>query len=102
MSRPNFISEEDIFRWNNNIDNDSSFPKSLKSSPTIREVCFAGLWLCEQLANLGCPDFLIVRIQDTAGRLSFGRNPWEVSQELLQQYCSNELIFEEEPDAVKN
>lgn len=102
MLRPDFISEEDILRWSENIDNDPDFPESLASSPTIREVCYAGLWLSEQLDQLGCPDFVIVRIQDAAGRLSFGRNPWEVSQEILEKYETNQLIFEEDPDAVHN
>jgi hypothetical protein len=102
MSRPDFVSEEDILRWSSNIDNDPSFPKSLAASQTIREVCYAGLWLAEQLDQLACPDFVIVRIQDAAGRLSFGRNPWEVSQELLEKYENNQLVFEEDPDAVQN
>lgn len=102
MSRPDFVSEEDILRWSDNIDNDPGFPKSLAASSTIREVCYAGLWLSEQLDQLGCPDFVIVRIQDAAGRLSYGRDPWDVSQELLTKYQTNELVFEEDPDAVKN
>ena len=102
MPRPDFITEEDILRWNNNIDSDPNFPQSLAQVPLIREVCYAGLWLCEQLSNLECPDFVIVRIQDAAGRLSFGRDPWAVSQELITKYQNNELVFEEDPDAIKN
>jgi hypothetical protein len=102
MSRPNFVTEEDISRWSENIDNDPGMPKSLAASPTIREVCFAGFWLCDELAKLECPDFLIVRIQDAHGRLSFGRETWEVSHQLLELYKNDQLVFEEDPDADKN
>src|SRR5574339_427910 len=99
MPRPDFVTENDVSRWSSNIDTDPAFPKSLASSPVIREVCYAGLGLCEELDKLGCPDFLVVRIQDAAGRLSFGRDPWEVSVELLDRYKNDQLIFEEDPDA---
>lgn len=102
MPRPNYVSEEDVLRWSNNIDNDPGFPKSLATSTTIREVCYAGLWLVEQLSLLDCPSEIIVRIQFTAGKLSFGRDPWEVSQIILQKYETNQLFFEEDPDIIKN
>lgn len=102
MPRPNFVTEEDISRWSENIDTDPGMPKSLATIPLIREVCYAGLWLCDELEKLECPDFLMIRIQDAAGRLSYGRDPWEVSEELLQRYKNDELIFEEDPDADKN
>jgi hypothetical protein len=102
MLRPNFVTEDDILRWSNIIDNDPDMPKSLANSPTIREVCYAGLWLCDELEKLECPEFVIVRIQDTAGRLSFGRDAWDVSAKLLESYKNNELVFEEEPDADIN
>ena len=102
MPRPNFVTEEDISRWGANIDNDPGMPKALAAIPLIREVCYAGLWLCDELEKLECPDFLVIRIQDAAGRLSYGRDPWEVSEELLQRYKNDQLIFEEDPDADKN
>ena len=102
MLRPNFVTEEDILRWSSIIDNDPLMPKSLAATPTIREVCYAGLWLCDELEKLSCPDFVIVRIQEAAGRLSFGRDTWEVSAQLLESYKNNELIFEEDPTSDKN
>jgi hypothetical protein len=102
MPRPKFITEKDILRWSENIDTDPAFPKALSSVPIIREVCFAGLYLAEQLEKANCPDFLITRIQYFAGRLSFGRDPWDVSQEVLEKYKNNELLFEEDPGAIKN
>lgn len=102
MLRPNFVTEEDILRWDNIIDNDPLMPKSLASSPTIREVCYAGLWLYDELESLSCPDSIIFRIQDAAGRLSFGRDTWEVSAKLLESYKNDELIFEEDQVSDKN
>lgn len=94
MTRPDFITDEDITRWLENIKQDEHFPKVLLDSAVVKEVCFSGLWLCEQLEELGCPEELIVRIQYTAGTLSFGRDPWEVVQKILDGYRNNELEFE--------
>lgn len=102
MSRPNFITPEDILRWTDAIDKDELIPSSLKSLTIIKEVCFAGLWLSEQLSELKCPDEIITRIQWTAGRLSYGRDIWEVHQQILQDYKDNKLIFEDDVDSVNN
>jgi len=100
MLRPNYITEDDILRWDIIINNDPFMPESLAASPTIREVCYAGLWLWDELEKLECPEFVIVQIQEAAGRLSFGRNTWDVSAKMLENYKNNELVFEEDPDAV--
>lgn len=94
--RPEFITYEDIARWSKNIDNDPNIPAGLAESPIIREVCYAGLWLAEELDKMLCNEELITRMQFTAGRLSFGREPWEVAQLILEKYKSNELEFEED------
>jgi len=94
MSRPDFVTNEDLARWSENIDNDPLVDTVLVQSPIIREVCYSGLWLCEKLEELLCPRELIGRIQFTGGRLSFGRDPWLVHQELLQLYIDGELNFE--------
>ena len=93
MSRPEFITNEDIIRWSETIDRD--LPKHMSSDALIREVCYAGQWLVESLQDLQCPEEIITRIQYTAGRLSFGREPWAVHQMLLSSYQSDELVFEE-------
>jgi hypothetical protein len=49
-----------------------------------------------------CPESLILRIRWTAGALSFGRDIWKIHQDILQKYKDNELIFEEDPDEIKN
>jgi hypothetical protein len=102
MPRPDFITNEDIIRWSNYIEEDKFTPPDLLKSAIIREVCYSGLWLSEQLEKLQCPDSIIVRIQWTAGKLSYGRDPWEVHQEMLKQYQDNTLVFESDDSAALN
>lgn|ERR1700722_4394408 len=95
MSRPEFITNENIVQWDSLLDEDPSV-KTMAQFAIIREVCYAGYWLAEELQKLQCPMEYITRIQFTGGQLSFGRDPWEVHQELLQRYKNNELEFEPE------
>ena len=97
MPRPNFITQEDIDRWNKEIDNSPMMNKDLAKSAVIREVCFSGLWLAEKLENLGCPDSLITRIQFSAGKASFGKDSWDVHLKFLEDYENNILDFDQEP-----
>lgn len=94
MSRPNFVNNEDILRWSEKIDSD--LPSDMADNAIIREVCYAGQWLVEKLFDLKCPLDIVSRIQYTGGRLSFGKDPWAVHQELLEAYQNNELVFEDE------
>jgi len=102
MPRPEFISDIKISEWNKIIDEDKTIPQSMINSSTIREVCYAGMWLSDELEALGCPQELIIRIQFTAGKMSFGRDPWEVSQMMYDKYKKNELIIEPEIDSLSN
>lgn len=97
MIRPNFVSEDDIIRWADMIDNDDTIPDEVKNTEVIREVCYSGFWLVEQLFDLDCPTSMVTRIQWTAGKLSFGKNPWDVHSKILQDYKDNSLILEEDP-----
>jgi hypothetical protein len=90
MARPKFISADDISRWSNVIDNDPNMPEEWAKSPIVREVCLAGLWLCEELEKLSCPESLIVRIQYSAGKLSFGKDAWEIHQKFLDGYRNSQ------------
>lgn len=94
MIRPEFVSDEDIVRWSDILDNDPNIPRVIASPALFREVLYAGLWLAEQLKKEGCNDELIVRIQYTMGGLSFGRDTWQVAQEMLTAYKNNDLEFE--------
>lgn len=102
--RPEFITEEDIARWEKNYEEGTrknpEIPSFLLDSPIIREVCYAGMWLAEELTKLGCADDMITRIQFTAGRMSFGRDPWAVAQQIMGAYRGNELNFENEPETL--
>jgi hypothetical protein len=100
MPRPDFVTNEDIARWSENIDNDPRLSPALKEQAIIREICYAGLWLTEELEKLKCPEEMIVRIQYTAGKLSYGRDIWEVHQMILDGYKLNEIEFEMDPSEL--
>lgn len=102
MPRPNFITNNDIARWQASINDDQTMPPEMLTSPIIMEVCYAGLWLVEQLQQINCPESIIVRIQWTAGRLSYGHDTWEVHQEILKQYKDNTLTFESDDSVQLN
>lgn len=101
MKRPEFITAEDIQKWADNIDNDprmKQFPSWTLKSESFREMCYAGLWLAETLDSLGVDVELIRRIQFTAGRMCFGRDPWDVSRFILKAYEDGELDESSEPE----
>lgn len=102
MPRPNFVTNEDISNWSEMIDNDERIPAGLAQSPIIREVCYAGLWMQEELVKLNCPDEWINRIQFTAGKLSFGRDAWDVHINMVERFKNNELKFEDDPTVDVN
>lgn len=95
MSRPEFVTNEDIQRWDIKIDNDPFIDPILTQNPIIREVCYAGQFLADKLVELNCPDILIARIMYTAGAMCFGRkDPWAIHQDILNKYIDNTLEFE--------
>lgn len=106
MNRPDYISPEDVLRWDEMINNDTMVPGTLKDQAMIREIMIAGFWLMEQLETLGCEEHLIVQLQYTLGAKSFGANCWVIAQELLTAYKANELDIlvdeEEVSEAIEN
>ena len=92
-----YVTEEKIAQYDKNIDEDTYLPSSLKKNPNIREVCRAGLYLYEELEKLNCPDSLITRIQWTAGKLSFNKDPWEIHSSMIEEYKNNSLVLEKDP-----
>lgn len=102
MSRPDFVTNLDILRWSSFIESDPHTPREILDSPIVREVCYAGLWLVEALGKLNCPDSILVRIQWTAGKMSYGRDPWDIHQMILQKYKDNTLVFESDDSELLN
>ena|ERR1700722_9382202 len=97
MPRPNNLSNDDIIRYDQIIDNDPMLPSSLASNPVIREICYAGQYLSEQLNKLNCQEHIIGQIMYCAGQMSFGNNdPWKVHQDILDQFVDGSLEFEED------
>jgi hypothetical protein len=95
MPRPEFVTNEDLQRWSDKIDNDPLMSPALAQSPLIREVCLAGRWLNEKLIELDCPDHIIGCIMYTAGEICFGRSdPWKVHQDILDRYVNNTLVID--------
>lgn len=88
MIRPDFISDEDIARWSEELYNDPKIPNELIDEPILKEVCLAGMWLSEKLDELGCPNEMITRIQFGAGKHSYGRDIWMVHKQFLDDYCN--------------
>jgi hypothetical protein len=100
MPRPDHITNECITRYQETIQQDPYFPKELLGVPMIMEVCYAGAYLAEKLEQLLCPEELIIRLQFHGGKLSFGRDPWEVHQQLLKDYKNDTLEYEAEPSVL--
>ena len=95
-----YASLKQIKEYDENIDNDTTLPQSIKDNVLFREVCRAGLYLAYELTKLNCPQDLIVRIQHAAGGLSFGRDVWETHYNILQSYVNNELDFDDDPGSL--
>lgn len=91
--RPDFVTQEDIDRWSENIDNDPNLSDDIRQQTLIREALYAGLWLGEQLAKTDCSIENQVRLRYTAGQLSFGKEPWQVHQEMWDDYINNRIEF---------
>lgn len=102
MARPDFVTEEDITRWSEQLKSDPNLAEVFETLPEeivsddILETCYAGLWLCEELEKLECPESLIMRIQYTAGKLSYGHDVWEVHLQILEGYKNNQLEMADE------
>ena len=100
MQRPNFISNKDIARWNIELINDPIIPQDLIKSPLIKEVCYAGMWLVEELTKLKCPVETITDLQYSAGKASFGKDVWEIHQKFLAEYNDNKIKFIVDPKTL--
>ena len=101
MPRPNSVTNEDLTKWSETIDNDPLVSESLAQNPIIREVCYAGQWLADRLTEVNCPDHLIGRMMYTAAQMCFGRkDPWEIHQDILNRFIDGTLEFEMDPEDI--
>lgn len=93
MPKPDNVTDEMIEEWNNVLENDEMIIQLLEM-PGARETLLAGMWLFEKLLERNCPENFVVQLQYTAGKLSYGNDPWEVHQKILDAYDNNKLVFE--------
>jgi len=81
--RPEFITPEDIARWDENLNNDQilkdAVGEDFYKDPLVREVLYAGLWLTEELRAKNAPELFIVASQNVLGTKSFGADPWQIA-----------------------
>lgn len=98
-----YVTYDQIDSYDASIDNDPYIDNFIKSNKKIREVCRAGLYLYESLQNLNCHPSLIIKIQFTAGKLSYNKDPWEIHFSMIEKYKNNSLILEKYPfEKAKN
>jgi len=103
MPRPSSVTNEDLTKWSEKIDNDPLMDQNLAQNPIVREICYAGQWLADKLTELDCPDHLIGRMMYTAAQICFGRkDPWEIHLEILNRFIDGTLEFEMEPEENLN
>lgn len=98
MMEHKYLTADQLNKFDQLIDQDQNIPSFCKQNEVIREVCRCGLWLANELEKLNCPESLITRIQWTAGKLSFGKDPWKIHQAILADYQSDSLIFENDSE----
>jgi len=97
-----YVTLEKIQQFDEGINQDKELLQLIKQHPILREVCRAGLFLAEELEKDNCPEEFVLKIQEMAGKLSYKKDPWSVSAELLERYRKNELIIENYTPNVLN
>lgn len=95
MKRPDFVTDEDITRWTDELENDPMTPSPFKDEVLLREIIFSGMWLAEKLQDLHCPDHRIVQVQFAHGFECFGNDCWKKAEEILLAYENDEIDFSE-------
>ena len=100
MKRPNFISDKDIARWDLELSHDPIIYQHILTSPILKEVCYAGMWLVEELSKLDCPPETITDLQYSAGKASFGKDIWNIHQEYLSAYRNGRVDYDIDPKTL--
>lgn len=99
MSKPSFVTDEEIAEFdkkiNEDIQNTALDMESFLRNQCTREMLRAGLWLTQELTKQGCNEVLAVQFQYTFGQEAFRCEPWEKAQELLTAYMNNTYTIAE-------
>lgn len=95
MPRPNTITELQIAKWNQFIEEDAFLPAELKSNSSIRELLLAAHWLEEELNLQSCPVDLKEQFKYTLGEMSFGHDPWQQARVLIEAYRNQDYSLAE-------
>lgn len=89
-TRPDFITDEQIAAWDDNIENDEALLETLSydliNRPEIKEVLYAGLWVAEELTKMGYDSTTVTDIQYAHGRQSFGNDTWQIAKIFVDAY----------------
>ena len=97
-----FLTDQQYQEYLTIIEQDQTTTDLIKTTPQLKEVVLAGVWLSDELKKLNCHPSLLFRIHYTAGQLSYGKDPWQVHQDILEKYKNNQLQWDPEVDLNKN
>ncbi len=98
--RPDFITDEDIARWDISIDNDTELTDvvgaDFAKNPVTREVLYTSLWMTEILNKMNLTPAIIAASQNVLGQQSFGADPWQVADVIINCFTKKD-----EADVIK-
>ena len=89
--RPENSTEEDLIKWDKQLEDTPAMPTLMKQIPFMKEVFRSGCWLIESLAKAGVPEEEAMKIC-----LDHGKNAvecrdseaelWSMTKETLEGY----------------
>ncbi len=89
--RPPFITDADIIRWNNDINQDQQLREELggilAENHALREVLLASHWLAEELETLNVSEFVMSAALHVFGKNCYNADPWQVAQSTRAIYA---------------
>ena len=96
MPRPESITEADIARWDAQWEEDDQVPALMKSpvlAGTMKErAYYPGVWLGEQLRELGANDDEVQEICFALGQRNFvAKDPWLGAVQALEDYTNGRI-----------
>src|SRR4051812_1726535 len=88
--RPDFITSEQISRWDDNIKNDAAVQALMTDDIAdplhFKEMLYASLWLNESMYEMGFDELIIVQTSIILGQESAYLDPWCVAKILFDMY----------------